>query len=87
MPAGPVGTVWASGVWADTVWELGVWGDIASVAGNSILDLNTRIAVYLRSFYSAPNGDPNTLIVKYLREEVGGEYTARLKRLIEDATA
>jgi hypothetical protein len=57
------------------------------VAGNSILDLNTRIAVFLRAFYSAPNGDPNTLIVKYLREEVGGEYTARLKRLIEDATA
>lgn len=29
MPAGPVGTVWTSGVWADTVWEDGVWGDAA----------------------------------------------------------
>lgn len=27
MAAGPVGTVWATGVWADTVWESGVWGD------------------------------------------------------------
>ena len=27
MAAGPVGTVWATGVWADTVWEEGVWGD------------------------------------------------------------
>jgi hypothetical protein len=27
MPAGPVGSVWAPGVWADTVWEAGVWGE------------------------------------------------------------
>jgi hypothetical protein len=56
------------------------------VAGNSILDLNTRIAVYLRSYYSAPDGDATTLVVRYLNS-LSGEYTARLKRLIEDATA
>jgi hypothetical protein len=87
VPSGPVGSVWATGSWSNTAWEANVWANIGVIVGNTILDINTRIAVYLRSFYSAPNGDPNTLIVKYLREEVGGEYTARLKRLIEDATA
>lgn len=54
MPAGPVGTVWASGVWADTVWELGVWGDAVAahllpdniiVATQSVTDVRRRIAV------------------------------------------
>jgi hypothetical protein len=86
VPAGPVGTVWGSGVWADTVWELGVWGDIGVIVGNTILDINTRIAVFLRTLYSEPNGDPTSLVVRYLNS-LSGEYTARLKRLIEDATA
>jgi len=29
MPAGPVGSVWASGSWLDTVWEENTWADIA----------------------------------------------------------
>lgn len=27
MPAGPLGTCWAPGAWADTCWEAGTWGD------------------------------------------------------------
>jgi len=87
LPAGPVGSVWATGSWSDLAWEANVWADISAVAGNTILDLNTRIAVYLRAFYSSPNGDPTTLVVKYLNEECTGEYTARLHKLIDDATA
>ena len=86
MPAGPVGGVWASGVWADTVWELGVWGDIGVIVGNTILDINTRIAVFLRVHYSLPGADATGLVQRYLAS-LSGEYTARLQQLIRDATA
>jgi len=26
MPAGAVGSVWATGSWSDTCWETGTWG-------------------------------------------------------------
>lgn len=32
MPAGPIGSVWASGSWADTAWEAGTWADLPSLA-------------------------------------------------------
>jgi hypothetical protein len=27
MPAGPIGSVWASGTWSDTAWEANTWAD------------------------------------------------------------
>lgn len=26
MPAGPIGSVWGAGTWADTTWGIGTWG-------------------------------------------------------------
>lgn len=65
----------------------GVWADIGAIVGNTILDINTRISVFLRTFYSSSSVDTSALLVKYLREQCTGEYTARLHQLIEDATA
>jgi len=31
MPAGPIGSSWATGSWADTAWEAGSWADLGSV--------------------------------------------------------
>ena len=45
MPSGPVGTVWATGTWADTVWEAGVWGD--AVAEYNLFTDGLYVAVNL----------------------------------------
>jgi hypothetical protein len=86
MPAGPIGTVWAAGTWADTAWELGTWADVSAFLGNNNPDMNTRIAVYLRDLYSAPGADLATLVMRYLIAQTG-EWTARFQKLITDATA
>ncbi len=39
MAAGPIGTCWGSGTWADTTWGLGTWGSPTipvTVAGQSV---------------------------------------------------
>jgi hypothetical protein len=56
------------------------------VPGNTILDMNTRIMVYLRSLYSVTGGDLESLTMRYLVAQTG-EWTARMKKLITDATA
>lgn len=28
MPAGPIGSSWATGSWSDTAWEVGTWADL-----------------------------------------------------------
>ena len=64
-----------------------LWGALVSL-GNAILDINTRIHVFLNTFYGTGSPIPtNVLMVKYLAEELSGEYTARVKQLIDDATA
>lgn len=76
------GGSWGS-AWGDS------WGTLGGgVAGNAILDLNTRIHRFLNDFYSSsPDKDINALMNKYLAEETTGEYVARVLQLIEDATA
>lgn len=32
MPAGPIGSSWASGSWEDTAWEANTWADAVVVA-------------------------------------------------------
>ena len=86
MPAGPVTGCWAAGVWADTVWELGVWADeIVSLL--FVLDLNTRMRVYLADLYGMPQtSDLTALVTRYLRAQTG-DYNNRFRKLITDATA
>lgn len=57
----------------------------AQAALGFVLDLNTRLAVYLRDFYSNPDLDLTTGIQRYL-SSLSGEWTARFQRLIQDAT-
>lgn len=51
-----------------------------------VLDLNTRIWLYLGDFYSDPDGDLTTMIARYLDEEETGDYNNRMLALIESAT-
>lgn len=85
MPSGPIGSCWASGSWSNTAWSANTWADAAVATLAFVLDLNTRIAVYLRDLYSAPGADTTTLMHRYLAAQ-SGEYTARFKKLIQDAT-
>lgn len=50
-----------------------------------VLDLNTRLCVFLRDFYSQPTGELTTLASKYLREEVSGDMNVRFRQLVTDA--
>jgi hypothetical protein len=86
LPAGPIGTCWASGSWSDLAWEELTWENVSAVLGNLNPDMNTRIAVYLRALYSAPGADLATLTMRYLIAQTG-EWTARFQKLITDATA
>jgi hypothetical protein len=62
------------------------WEDVSAVLGNLNPDMNTRIMVYLRGLYSVTGGDLATLTMRYLNAQTG-EWTARMKKLITDATA
>lgn len=87
MPAGVVGSSWATNSWLDTVWEEFSWADLGTGLDlEFVLDLNTRIRVYLCDLYSAPaNADLTTLVLRYLRSQTG-EMNARLRKLVTDAT-
>jgi len=52
---------------------------------SSVLDLNTRLAVYLRGYYSHPAGDLTTLINRYLAS-LSGDYNNRWNKMVDDAT-
>lgn len=75
-----MGTSWASGTWASGSWASGTWGVLLAF----VLDLNTRLAVYLRDLYSHPTGDLSSLMQRNLAGRTG-EYTARFKALERDA--
>jgi hypothetical protein len=88
VPAGAVGSVWASGTWSDLAWEANTWANVSAALGNSNPDLNTRISDYLHTFYGlTARKDLTTLAVRYINEECTGEFTARWKQLEDDATA
>ena len=84
MPAGPIGSVWASGSWSDTAWEAGTW---ATLVVASAFDMNTRIYKYLLNLYSLSSGDNTTLILRYLNDRTETEWTARMQALIAAASA
>lgn len=84
MAAGPIGTNWATGSWEDTAWEAESWEGGAAVLA-FVLDLNTRITVYLRDLYAVPTAECTTLTVRYLAANTG-EMNARFQKLIQAAT-
>lgn len=85
MAAGPIGSVWAAGSWSDTCWEEFTWAD--AVALLFVLDLNTRLRVYLANLYGLPETtDLTTMVQRYLAAQTG-DMTARFQKLIRDATA
>lgn len=64
-----------------------LWGAAASIVGNAILDLNTRLSVFLNTHYGySPHKDANALAMRYLRDELTGDYANRFKQLVDDAT-
>jgi hypothetical protein len=91
MPFYPPLPVSPSTLGADDQQQL-LWGfpGILWGAGGStltfVLDLNTRLRVYLADLYSLPGADLTSLSTRYLRAQTG-DYTARFKKLITDATA
>lgn len=85
MPAGAVGSVWQALSWSATCWEALTWADAQALT--FVLDLNTRLKVYLCSLYGLPaTVDTTTVVQRYLRSQTG-EMNARLRKLIADATA
>ena len=84
MAAGPIGSVWATGSWTDTSWEEFTWADASALA--FVLDMNTRIRVYLCDLYGLPQTtDTTTIVQRYLRSQTG-DMNARFRKLIRDAT-
>lgn len=84
MPAGAVGSCWATNSWSATAWEALTWADAAALA--FILDMNSRLLSYLQSFYSTTNPDLTTLARKYMDNELSGDMNLRWRQLIQDAT-
>lgn len=86
MPAGPVNNPpWATGAWSDTAWEANTWSFV-EIALAFVLDLNTRLRVYLSEYYSLPaTADTTAMTQRYLAAQTG-EYNARFQKLIRDAT-
>ena len=84
MAAGPVGTSWASGSWSVTAWTELTWADAIALA--FVLDMNTRLRVYLCSLYSVPDtSDLTPMVTRYVNAQ-SGEMNARVQQLIDDAT-
>jgi hypothetical protein len=50
-----------------------------------VLDLNTRLLVFLRDHYSVSGGDLTSLATRYLAG-LSGDYNVRFRKLIQDAT-
>lgn len=50
MPAGPIGSCWASSTWSDTAWEANTWAD-AQVGGGGGRVLLLKVGVWLLSMF------------------------------------
>jgi hypothetical protein len=72
MPAGPVGSVWASGSWSDTVWEVGTWAN--AVIATDFGDLTTLFVGYVDDLKDANplKVDSTTLVVKDYPNVIAG---------------
>lgn len=79
------GTVWAANSWDVDAWQADTWRDAVEGALTFVLDLNTRLLVYLQDLYSTSNPDLATLTQRRLRE-LSGDFNNRFHKLIQDAT-
>jgi hypothetical protein len=61
-----------------------LWGAAALLT--FVLDLNTRLMVFLRDYYGVTGGDLTTLADQYMDAMTDGDRTERFERLIQDAT-
>jgi len=62
-----------------------LWGD-APAADEDFMDLNTRLRVFLETFYVlTPPGDLTSMLAKYLREQGTGDANERFKALVAAA--
>ena len=61
MPAGPIGSSWASGSWEDTAWEEGSWADAGSFP-LTLDDLTTIFSARCTTVYVATPDDLTTLM-------------------------
>ena len=52
-----------------------------------VLDMTTRINVYLEDLYGVSATSDNTTLVRRRLDAIGGDGTAALKRIIDDATS
>jgi hypothetical protein len=84
VPAGPIGSCWATGSWSDTAWEALTWQDAVALA--FILDLNLRLYRYLCSHFSVSSGDLTSLVNRHLDAQTSGDRTQRFHALIQEAT-
>jgi hypothetical protein len=83
VPAGAVGSSWASGSWSATCWEVNTWADAVTLA--FILGINERIRAYLQQLYSAPTTELAPLMKRYLDAQTG-DMNVRFRKLVQDAT-
>lgn len=85
MAAGPIGSVWAAGSWADDCWEADTWADLASGTLPFTGDLNTRLLQFLRDHYSTNSSDLTTLATKYMDSLTSGDRNQKWKQMEQDA--
>lgn len=89
MPAGAVGTSWATGSWLETVWEAFSWADLGTGGVVLVGSINDRMKTYLEAQHIPgifASADFATLL-QYDLSIRTGDYTARFQALIVDASA
>lgn len=59
----------------------------AAAALAFVLDLNTRLWVYLADLYTVSPVDNTALVRRHLDGQTSGDATQRFKKLIDDATS
>jgi hypothetical protein len=83
MPAGAVGTCWATNVWSALAWEEFTWADALALV--FVLDINSRVYRYLCNYYSVSSGDLTSMSLRYM-STLTGDMNQRWHRLVQDAT-
>lgn len=59
MPAGPIGSCWAPGTWADTAWEAGSWADAVESVPTPEPPVLSSGGFFRRPFRALPERPPD----------------------------
>jgi hypothetical protein len=84
VPAGAVGSCWASGSWSATCWEALTWAEAQALV--FVLDMNARLYRYLCSHFSVSSGDLTSLVNRHMDAQTSGDRNQRFHALIQEAT-